>query len=436
MNGAVIADPSDETSLFYNPGAMGKSDNVGFAFSFLTPTLATLSTSNLLGDNGSYSDKSLDLAPGFLALRLRPFDNRNITIGIASFQRLNTSLSYSDRNIGLSSDVPQDIFRSEIDFNRDLSQSWHGIGVSWNITDNLGIGITQYSVWHGESFNLDVKRELYAQTTPDALSVGIRSRIYYDISIKSAFLSKIGMSYEGNSYRMGLTLTSPIYGGIRKRAEYLFDNLIREDRRETSISSNRPQIDLEDFKTPLSIGFGLEIDRNKWIIAISAEYFASIKPFNVINDLDDPFDGLVEGIEPIPFKISYSNRSVINFALGAQRKINDKESILMGFRTDFNQKRNFDLNSNLNFTNTNPDVFHVSGGGLFEIRNNFLSLGFDYGIGIRKNGQQLFDSNDVNRENLLEFGTANNVQNIYHSATLFLTYDFILSRFSPIDEGK
>lgn len=434
MNGAVIANPSDETSLFYNPGAMGASDNVGFAFSFLTPTLSSLNTTNLLGDEKSYNDTSLDLAPGFLAVRLRPFNNRSITIGVASFQRLNTGLAYRDRTIGLSSDIPQDIFRSEIDFNRHLSQSWHGVGFSWNVTDRFGIGLTQYSVWHDESFDLDIKRELYAQTTPDALTVGARSRISYDISIKSSFLSKFGMAYEGDSYRLGLTFTSPIYGGIRKRAEYLFDNLSREDRRQTTVSSNRPQIELEDFKTPFSVGFGVEIDRDQWLIAISAEYFGVIKPYNVIDDNDDPFDGLIVGADPIPFKISYSNKAVVNFAFGAQRKINDKESILMGFRTDFNQRRNFDLNSNLNFTNTNPNVFHISGGGLFETKNSFLSIGFDYGIGLRSNGQQIFDSNVVNRANLLEFGSANNAKNTYHTATLFLTYDFILARFSSLGD--
>ncbi|MFT4567282.1 MAG: hypothetical protein ACI9FN_002247 [Saprospiraceae bacterium] len=434
MNGAVIADPSDETSLFYNPGAMGKSDNVGFAFSFFTPTLATLSISNLLGDEGSYNDTSFDLAPGFLAVRLRPFNNGNITLGIASFQRLNTELSYRDRKIGLSSDTPQDIFRSEVDFNRSLSQSWHGIGISWNVTDRLGIGITQFSVWHNESFNLDIKRELYARTTPNSLSVGIRSRINYDISIKSSFLSKVGMAYEGDTYRLGMTFTSPIYGGIRKRAEYLFDYLTREERRETEVSSNRPQIDLADFKTPYSIGLGLEINKNDWIIAFSAEYFGKIDPYYVMNDIDDPFDGLLTEAVGETFELTYANKAVINFSIGAQKKVNDKESILMGFRTDFNQRNSFDLNSNLNLTDTNPNVYHVSGGGLFEVKNNFLSLGFDYGIGIRKNGQQLFDSNEVNRENLLEFASDNNVKSTYHSATLFLTYDFILSRFSTMDD--
>ncbi len=434
MNGAVIANPSDETSIFYNPGAMGKSDNIGFAFSFLTPTLATLNTSNLLGDEKDFNDTSFDLAPGFLALRLRPFNNRKITIGIASFQRLNTKLRYKDRRIGLSSDIPQDIFRSEIDFNRDLHQSWHGVGISWNITNKFGIGFTQYSVWHRESFNLDIKRELYAQTTPNTLSVGIRSRINYDISIKSSFLSKVGMAYEGDTYRLGLTFTSPIYGGIRKRAEYLFDYLTREERRETEVSSNSPQIDLEGLKTPYSIGLGLEIDKNDWTIAFSAEYFGKISPYYVINDTDDPFDGLLTEATQEPFEITYANKAVINFAIGAQKKVNETESILMGFRADFNQRSSFDINSNLNLTDTNPNVFHISGGGLFETKNNFLSLGFDYGIGIRKNGQQLFDSNEVNRANLLEFGTANKAKNVYHSATLFLTYDFILSRFSPMEE--
>lgn len=429
MNGAVIAAPSDETSLFYNPGAMGRSDNIGFAFSFLTPTFASLCTKNLLGDQKEKNLTSLGLSPGFLAVRLRPFANQNITVGITSFERLSTNLSYNDRTIGFSNDMPRDIFRNEIDFERRLSQSWHGVGISYNLSSGIGIGLTQYSIWHDERFTLDVKRELYAQATPSALSVGIRSKIHYDISVNSSFLTKAGISYFRDKLRFGLTYTSPIYGGIQKNAEYLFDHLSKEDRRETSINSNRPKVELRDFRTPFSLGLGVECDINLWTLAFSTEYFAPITRYDVINDLDDPYDGLLATESAVPFVIRYSNKAVMNFAIGAQRKINDTESILMGFRTDFNPKGNFDLNQNLNFTSSNPDVFHISGGGLFQLRHNIISMGIDYGFGIRRNGQQLFDSNQVNRSNLLEFGSLNNTRNTYHTLTLFVTYDFILSRF-------
>ena len=60
LNGAVIASSEDETNIFYNPGAIGQDDNLGFAFSFLSPTYANLQANNFLGDNTSLTDSGHD----------------------------------------------------------------------------------------------------------------------------------------------------------------------------------------------------------------------------------------------------------------------------------------------------------------------------------------------------------------------------------------
>ncbi len=434
LNGAVIASPDDETSIYYNPGAIGKSDDLGFAFSFLTPTYSSSLTSNLLGDEKSYNFSDLSLSPGFLAIRFRPFSTKAITFGIASFQRLSTKLKYTDRSVRYSDDIVPDIFRGDFDFGRNVSQSWHGIGISWNITDQIGFGVTQYSVWHSEDLTVDIKRELFTTQAPYALTVGLRSSVNYKFSIKSAFLTKLGIAYHSEDMNLGITYTSTLYGGIDRNASYSFDFLTREDRRQTQVVSNRPEIDLRDFKTPMSIGFGAEYIYDDWRIAFSAEYYEGIPAYDVINDIDDPFDGLLANPSEETFVISYTNKSVINFALGFQKKLNDRTSLLWGFRTDFNQGNNFNLDNKLNFTSTNPDVFHVSGGGLLTTKSNIISLGFDYGFGLRKNGRQIIDNTIVTRQNLLELGTKNKARTVFHSIMLFLTYDFVLSRFEKASD--
>lgn len=64
LNGAVIATPDGETSIFYNPGTIGMDDNLGFAFSFVSPTYANLRNLNFIGDGNQLSDVGFSFSPG------------------------------------------------------------------------------------------------------------------------------------------------------------------------------------------------------------------------------------------------------------------------------------------------------------------------------------------------------------------------------------
>jgi len=97
LNGAVIASADDETSLYYNPGAIGMDKNLGFAFSFLSPTFSRLSTSNFIGDNNSIRDTGVDFSPGFLAVRYKPFSSDKIVAGVTAFKRFKTDIQLNDR---------------------------------------------------------------------------------------------------------------------------------------------------------------------------------------------------------------------------------------------------------------------------------------------------------------------------------------------------
>jgi len=87
LNGAVIASSDDETSIFYNPGSMGLGDNLGFAFSFLTPTFSQLTTENFIGDDNIIQDRGFGFSPGFLAFSFNPISTENLVLGVASFKR-------------------------------------------------------------------------------------------------------------------------------------------------------------------------------------------------------------------------------------------------------------------------------------------------------------------------------------------------------------
>lgn len=428
LNGAVIASAEDETNIFYNPGAIGQDDNLGFAFSFLSPTYARLQANNFLGDNSQLTDDGIDFSPGFLAVRWQPFSNKKFTLGIASFERFKSDIKFKNRIADQVNDTGSFLLRADLDLQRRISEDWFGIGLSYNITDNFGIGVSQYSAWHSQSLDVNLVKEVFTTFNPQDVIASWRSDFNYDISTYSGWVTKFGMSIKIDSIRLGATVTTPTYGIARSSASYNIDDqrFIKQENLNTVIS-NRSSADLNAYKTPLSIGFGAEYTFGKTCLSFSCEYFAKIDDYIVFNETENTFNGAALGDDEVEVSVSSKNLSVFNFAGGIQVKQNDLITLLGGFRTDFNQDNSLLLNNSAEYLGSAPNIFHISGGMMVNYKKNVFSIGIDLGYGARSGAPQLADLSDVNIDNLFSFSGKNNVSNKFYSAMLFITYDFILS---------
>ena len=430
LNGAVIATPSGEASLFYNPGAMGMEDNLGFAFSFLTPTFSDLSTTNLLGDNNSITDRSIDLAPGFAGVRFRPFKAKSVTVGISSFKRHKTDINYQDRVISKVNGFNDYILRADLDFTRSMSEDWIGFGLGINL-GHLGIGLSQFSVWHSQDTNIDFKNEIVRSDNPTAILQSWQSTTDFNFGLNSGFITKLGMSYKTELFCFGLTYTTPLYGIIYRDGSYnLEEQRVNTLLSELSSTSNRNNTRNIIYKTPHSIGLGVDLHSSKTTVSISTEYFTTIQRYRIIDERDDSFDGQSEVPSQTSFIVDIENEAVFNLALGIQREASEKATWVFGFRTDFNQNTSLNINDNPAYFGAVGDVFHLSGGSMFNFEKNKFSCGLDLGLGRRTGGQQLVDLSEVNPSTVFNFSEKENVTSNFYSAMLFITYDFIFNSFS------
>ena len=431
LNGAVIAAPSGETSLFYNPGAMGMDDNLGFAFSFLTPTFSSLQTTNLIGDNNSITDRSLGFAPGFLGVRFRPFNSKSLTVGVSKFKRFKTDINYQDRVISQVNGFNDFILRADLDFNRKTSEDWVGFGLGLNLGDNFGIGFTQFSVWHSQDLNIDFKNELLKSDDPTSTIQSWRYTTDYSFGLNSGFISKLGLSYKSELFCFGLTYTSPLYGIIYKSGSYnLEEYKVNTLLTELNSDSNRNDTRNIIYKTPHAIGLGIDIHSSKTTISISTEYFSNISRYRIIDERDDSFDGQSAVPNETSFVVDLENEAVINLAIGLQREVSEKATWVFGFRTDFNQNTTLNINNNPSYFGAVGDVFHISGGNMLNLKRNKFSCGLDVGLGRRIGGQQLVDLSNINPSTVFNFSEKRNVNNNFYSVMMFITYDFIFNRFS------
>lgn len=429
LNGAVIASTEDETAIFYNPGAMGTGEEFGLSLSFLTPTYAILETRNFLGQGSTVRDTDLGFTSGFAAVGFRLFNNDKFRGGATTFTRFKSNLNFRGREIGRVPDSEELIFIGNLDFQRRLSERWIGFGMSYKATYDLSFGISQFIVLHSESTNIEIRKEIVNRTEPEKLLFGWRSKLEYNFNASGGMLTKLGLSWQPDKIKLGVTLTTPIYNHIVRSGSFEFDDLRKPSPDTTIVRSNLSSADLKNFKTPWSLGFGIDFAFNPFTrVSFSAEYFKEIKTYTLLEDEDDPFDGFSEEAVDQTIRIRTGNKQVLNVAIGVQRELDDYSTLIFGFRTDFNQRKQIEGFGDFTFLASTPSVFHFSAGGLFTVWNNQMSIGLDYGIGHRRGNQQLVDFSNISPSDLFSLTPSENARSTYQSFVLVLTYDFIFKR--------
>ena len=429
LNGAVIASTEDETAIFYNPGAMGSGEEFGLSLSFLTPTYALLETKNFLGNGTRVRDTDLGFTSGFAAVGFRLFNNDKFKGGATTFTRFKSNLNFRGREIGRVPDEEALVFIGNIDFQRRLSERWIGFGLSYQLGNNLAVGASQFIVFHSESTDIELTKEIVNRDAPDNLLFGWRSKLKYNFNASGGMVTKLGLSWQPPKFKFGLTITTPTYNHIFRSASFEFDDFRKIDPNTILVNSNLSGVPLRAYKTHWSFGFGLDFSINtKTRISFSTEYFQEIPTYTLLEDTDDPFDGFTEGDFTQEISIRTGNKEVLNVALGVQKVLENKSTLILGFRTDFNQRKEIEGFGDFTFLAATPNIYHFSAGGLFLVWNNQMSLGLDYGIGQRKNGQQLVDFSNITPSDIFSLVPADNAKSLYQSIVLVVTYDFIFKR--------
>lgn len=423
LNGSIIASVNDETAIYYNPGSMAMTDDFGLSLSLVTPTFSMLRTTDFLGDGTSFTDKGLGLAPGLVAAMFKPFGTDRVTMGITTFKRFKSEVNVEDRLLNVITDNPNQLFLGDVDFNRKLSETWLGLGLSVRVSNSFALGLTQFLTWRGERVELNFRKEILDRENPANLIAGWRSNFEYGYSANAGSLTKFGMCWQPFGLKFGATFTTHTYGLFLKGADYAFeDQKVFTDNTSTAASNDR-SVDLNDYHTPWSAGFGLEIPVGGSKLSISAEYFAQVEKYDLIKDTDDPLDGLSGDPEPTTIRIGQANERVLNVGIGIERSWKKKYTWFYGFRTDFSPRSLFDLGEGVTFLASTPNIYHISTGGAYAYRRSQFSVGIDYGFGFKKGGKQLTDISEVNVDNIFQFSGKDDVKTFVHQLSLYITYD-------------
>jgi hypothetical protein len=163
-----------------------------------------------------------------------------------------------------------------------------------------------------------------------------------------------------------------------------------------------------DYRSSWAVGVGTSRRLGRTRLYASAEWYAAIDRFPVIEIPDDAAEA---------GSLTQQLGSVLNAGLGFEHVVNDDVSLYGAFHTDFSASVG---DPSVNVAVSDWDLYHLSGGVSFRLRDNRFTLGASWATG----GKQRPLDSIVPPESLPDAGLAADVDIHYSKLTFLLGFVF------------
>ncbi len=423
LGGAVIGGGSGTASIFYNPASIKASGQSSFTLNTSLVIVDWCSWDNALGDGYDLKQSSLAFRPRFVSYLMKSHFNEKLTFQFVTFSKetYNRRLSLSDRQqIDILASYPgNEEYVADFALCSEFSNYWVGLGGSYELNEHLSVGSSLFGLFKGVDYwniyslaAFGEEDDLSGHGTTDSSYLGTLDYKYRIKFNDYRLLLSMGIQYRTERMDFGLKVEFPSLGVYEDgkqlyRSEkqqnimspdgsgFLPDHLIEDAQARKQVAVN--------YKDPLSLGTGIAYhtpDGRKSYF-ISLEYFHRLKPY-VLTEVKD--QSIITGGSTPDEHTSQEwlecvngAKTVVNVALGAKWKATENALILAGFRTDFNDIRNFDYGD---YSDKNQmiaevvDMYHFSFGTSLTILKNVLNTGISYSVGRTRNQKQLMNLSD------------------------------------------
>ena len=150
------------------------------------------------------------------------------------------------------------------------------------------------------------------------------------------------------------------------------------------------------YNSSWAVGAGLAYRFGKWRFDLSAEWFAPVRQFTVLET--EPFVGQSTGATTTN-DLTHELDPVINVGFGFEYQAGESTLLFLSAITDFSGAV---PGSATNLSVTTLDIYHITGGGVFELGDIDLTFGAGYSFGSNPIGEAASKSNSVVLRRLAE----------------------------------
>jgi len=385
LGGAVIGSVTDMSGTFYNPGALGYIKEPELLLSANAYQVETLKIQDGGGEGIDLTSSQFNLLPNMIAgaFRQRWLGKNKLAYSFLTRHRFDAKVKGGRTNrVDVLPDPGDEDFAGALRAEVSAKELWAGVTWARGVSEKIGIGVTTYMSFRNES-GVD---EIFAQALTDSGDMALIFDLDNFSTSVYSLLWKAGVGINLQPLTIGITVTTPNVQLFGSGEASLNNSIVRVDLDGDSIPDNAFQTNFQqevdaNYKSPISIGFGVGYFLDRTEFHFSGEWFASVDTYDVL-ELDN-FVSQATG-ETVVRQIQQKRESIVNFALGVKRDFGDKYAGYLSFNTD-----NSSASPESDVSVTELDIFHLTGGGTAAVGRTNWMLGLSYAWGSEQTTQSI-----------------------------------------------
>jgi hypothetical protein len=395
LGGAVVGSHLDISSTFYNPGALGITENPAFLITGWQYNLTAINFASAAGSDNDLNSVRFSPAPDYVAgLVPSAAKSSKFAYSMLSRYQFQERLFARDR---FRKDVlhspGEEWFQGEYYVDQDLVENWFGLTWSSRIAKSIGFGITNFLAFRSQKFRSSIHNQAVTDANTAALTSIIRQFNFYSYRL----LWKIGVAADFSPLKLGFSLTTPginLYGkGTSYTNHTIIGQAIQDYGDQDYLRAREVKDQAITFKSPLSVAFGASFRFNKTTLHTSVEWFDNVDTYQILSAPQQ-----LPGLGDIAFTtdVVQSLKSVTNFGVGVQRTFSERLEFYASVITDLSATNLTDSDISI----TTWDIHHVMAGALFRLWRSEITIGVGYAFG-SDDVKQKVDFSTAHENNLL-----------------------------------
>ena len=448
--GTGISGLRDNTVLFYNPGEMGFIDIPRISLSANLYGIEIVDLKNVAGTNINAESVRAQFFPQFVGGSFEVKKAPRLKIFYGVMVRHRASVRYNV-DVAMNYDVIKgalgnELYSAKLGYDQTGTETWAGIGFGYRINNILSCGLSIFGSY------LNVESSTNVSINADALYIDSTNHIvpYTATSNEAAtvrmdnvnLIFKLGLALELKHWKIGLSATMPSAhlwgrGSMSKLIEGYNLNIYSPDTTNVfahpSFLATDEQRGLDvNYKTVPSFGLGITYQHKRFKLDLAVEYFCGADYYDLMRGKDGVFirPAAAYGGQPIQDFLLVRTHSVpiCNVGIGATVKVTSKVKLLIGFRTDFNNKMNFlPYITGLGLNSLSTAYWHLMhfslGASYFKGPNDF-TIGLSYAFGLAAERTQVINFTAPVQDLWLRGVPENNMRTYVNAVNVVIGYTY------------
>lgn len=416
LSGAVVGGGAGASAIYYNPASISEITESKLSLNASLFSFDFMNAKNALGEGIDFEDSRSFVVPRFFSYMIKPKKHPKWSLEVAFLNVANNEIegsNYVDKNIDILTHTPGvERYTAYSNIYHKYRDDWLGLGGSYKLSDQLFLGVSMFVSFKSEyyTYSLDIDASSEAPNNDPFFAADYTE---YDLLKYNDYrmLWKMGLIYKREHLSFGVNITTPSIGNIYSDGKRVMRKRSQNNITDPESGEAIPNYLLTDFnenknltinsKSPFSIAGGLTFynEGNTKAIFTTIEYFAGIEPYDLAHAPVNT--SAVKGTFEQEYGnwLTFSNgaKPVLNVAIGYRWKTKKDYTFLTGFRTDFNYKKDVDINPylmNKSINGFETDNYHFTGGMSVKLLGQDLIAGIQYTFGRYKNQTQFANLSD------------------------------------------